>query len=700
MAVLNKIRQKSFVLIIVIAMALFAFVLSGLFDGSANSANKGQDVIATINGKDIDRIEFTQRVANAQQVYRNQSSTQAMNIVWNQELRRTIMEAEFEHLGLAVERDQMRSLLATNLASFPEFQNEVGLFDENKLNEFIANLKDIAPETSFLGGRPINYQTWVANYETGIAQSGIQNNYYNMVKAGLSSTLFEGELNHKLTNDKVDVEYVQLPYRAIPDSTISVTKSDVKKYIEANATKYQVDSSRDIELVVFKETATAKDEAAIKSKLANKIAAFKSAKNNTEFLAANNSATAYSDTYLYKNELGQASDSLMLKNTGDVYGPYKEGQTYKVAKIVATQQQPDSVKVRHILVPFVGATRVADSITTTDAQAKAKADSILKVLKASPSKFKSLLALSSDKVSNKKDGEIEMAYNAGFAPEFKAFGFENKKGAIDVVKTSFGYHIIEVLEQKNFQKTLKVAYLSSKIEPSEETIDDVFKATSKFEIAIASQDFSEAAKAKNYTVKPVNGIKELDENIPGLGQQRSIVRWAFEEDTQIGDTKRFTIPEGGFAIARLKVITNKGLMSVEKASVTATREIKKQKKAKLIIDRVKYGAINEIATAEKQTVRNASGLTMTSATLTGAGAEPKVIGAAFGLNEGETSQLIEGNQGVYVVKVIKKINAEPLQNYQTISTRLGNERVTKSQTEIYNALKKDAVIEDNRASVY
>lgn len=706
MAILNKIRQRSLFLILIIAMALFSFVLADLFKNADGFSAKSQSIVGTINGIDLERDDFNLKVENAQQRFgRGASVTQAMNVVWEQELRRVIMESQFDKLGISVERDQMRSLLEQNLNTFEEFKNEIGNFDENKLNEFIANLKAIAPEQSFLGGTPITYQSW-NEFESNIAVTGTQQTYFNMVKAGLTATLNEGEWDHKLSNDKVDVKFVQIPYTSIPDSTITVTKSDIAKYINDNPSKYEVEDSRDLSYVIFRETASLDDENAIKAEMIallngdDRNIGFKNTDDHETYLTNNNSTVPYSDNFLFKNQLGIASDSIYDLEEGQSYGPYKEGGFFKITKIVEEGQLPDSAKVRHILIPYTGATRVATDVTKTPEQAKATADSILGVLKRNRSKFKDLLSLSSDLVSNEKGGEIEMAYNSGFAQEFKDFSFENNKGDIDVVETAFGYHIIEILEQKNFQKVLKIATLGREIQPSEETIDEVFRSTSKFEIAVANKDFNEVAQENNYTVRPVNSIKELDENIPGVGIQRAMVRWAFENETNIGDVKRFSVPGGGFAVAQLKAKTPKGLMSVEKASITAIPEIRKQKKAQSIKDRVNPGTMEEIATAEGQTVRTALAINMKSTTLTGAGLEPMVIGAAFGLQEGETSQLITGNSGVYIVQVTKTTPATELQSYQAVATRIGNTKAAQSSTALYEALKKAADVEDNRATFY
>jgi len=202
MAVLNKIRQRSLFLILIIALALFSFVLADLFkNGDALSA-KSQQVVGTVNGKDISRDDFLQKVDVAQrQAGATATSTQVMNRVWEQEVREAVMTEQFEKLGISVEKDQMKDLLKTALASSPEFLNAAGLFDEAKLNEYIANLK----ETS-----PAGYESWV-NYEKQLATNALQQNYFNLVKAGLTGTLAEGELDYNLENNKVDIKYVQIP---------------------------------------------------------------------------------------------------------------------------------------------------------------------------------------------------------------------------------------------------------------------------------------------------------------------------------------------------------------------------------------------------------------------------------------------------------------------------------------------------------
>lgn len=716
MAILNKIRQRSLFLILVIALALFSFVLADLFKNSSGFSSKSQNVVATINGVDIDRDEFMNRVENAQRQYGNSmSSTQAMNTVWDQEVRKAVFEAQYEELGLTVERDYIRNLLSQSLGGFEEFKNDAGAFDENKLNEFIANLKAIEPETALLNGSPINYEAWT-NFEANIAATGKEQMYTNMVRAGLIGTLADGELDYKLENDNVDIRFVQIPFASIPDSTITVSQNDIKAYVNKNKEKYEVDESRDMFFVQFKEEPSLEDEEAVKNEVISLIngkvdnpttteideteIGFKDTKDESTFLAEHSAVKLY-DGFVFKSALpATIADTVYKMNIGDVYGPYKDANFYKATKLIETKQVPDSAKVRHILIPFVGATRVDAAVTKTDAEAKKTADSIYAAIRANRSKFKALLDLSSDKVSNENDGEIEFAFTDSYAPEFRDFSFENKVGDLQVVKTAFGYHIIEILSQGERQKAVKVGNLSLPIEPSEQTIDDVYNRTSKFEIAVTNGVFQDVAQESGYAVKPVSNIKELDESIPGLGSQRAMVRWAFEDGVKVGSVKRFNIQGGGYAVAVVTAINKKGLMTPEKASVTALPAIRKEKKAALIKERVSGNTLEEVSASEGQTIKTAAAVNMKNPTLSGAGREPYIVGAAFGLQEGQTSKLLSGNLGMYMIQVTKINYAAELPSYQAAANRVSTAKSSNVSTVLFNALRESAKIEDNRATFY
>lgn len=704
MAVLNKIRQRSLFLIVIIALALFAFVLADLFKSGSSFSAKSQNIVATINGKDISREDFMQKVEALQrQAGPNATSTQVINQVWEQELRQAIMSTQFEKLGITIERDQMRDLLKTALATSPEFLNEAGMFDENKLNEYIANLKETSPE---------GYEGW-NNYEKNLANNALQQNYFNMVRAGLTATLKEGELEHKLEGNKVDIQFVQIPYSSIDDAKVKVEKSDISNYINKHKKQFEVEESRDIKFVQFNEVASEADEKAITqslkallkdkveyndvSKASETVVGFINTSNNESFINAN-SDIKFDNRFVFKSALPTGvADSIYKLNEGQIYGPYKDNGYFKISKVVAVKQVPDSAKVRHILIPFLGAQGANQDVTKTEPQAKALADSLLAILKTDRSKFSEFVTEhSSDQGSVNNEGRYDWHPYNTMVSEFNDFEFEGKVGDLGVVKTVFGFHIIEIEGQKDKKKSIQVATLARKIEPSEATVDKIFRDASNFEIAVGKKDFEAAAKDKKYEVRPVNNLKILDENIPGVGSQRPIVRWAFEDGAKVGDIKRFNIPNG-YVIAQLVAKHKEGLMSVEEAAATVTPIIRNEKKAEMIRNKVTAKTVEAVAKAQNVNVQTATGITMKNPTISGAGREPLVVGTAFGLKQGQTSKLIDGAYGVYMIKVTKVENAVKLDNYQAVANRVAQQKLSVVSSKLYNALKEAADIEDNRA---
>ena len=716
MAILNQIRQRSLFLILVIAMALFSFVLADVIRNASGSSLPDQNIIATINGIEMEREDFMKKVENLERQNRGSgTNVQSMNTVWDIELRKSVLASEFDKLGITVERDLMRDLLKNNLLSFDEFKDSQGEFDQRKLNEFISNLKEISPETMDLQGAQVNYESW-NNYESNIASSGLEKIYFDLIRSAINSTVFEGKTQYNYENDNVDLKYIKIPFSTIADSLVKVTKSDVKKYMKKNENDYQVKASRNLIYVKFQENPSKYDEKQIENQLTEllndreefdfesktnkKILGFKNTRDNEEFLNLNSAIKLY-DSYVFENSFSKEMAPIIYSlNKGEVYGPYKEGEFIKITKLVDTKRIPDSVKVRHILIPYSGSLRSDPNETTTEEQAKKRADSIYRIVLRRPSKFKSLLSLSSDVASNENDGEIEFSYIDGFAPEFRDFSFENRVGKTSVVETDFGFHIIEILSQSKRKNAVKVANLGLKIEASERTIDSIFNVTSKFEIATEKSNFRDVASEFNYKVNPVNNIRELNENIPGVGSQRAIVRWAYNPDTNLDDIRRFNLQNGGYLVAMLTSINPEGLMSIDKASITAIPKIRNEKKAKMIMDKIKGGSLDDISSSQNQTIQTALAVNMKNPVLSGTGNEPNVVGYAFGIDEGVTSKGIIGNNGVFYVKVDRIKYANVMSNYQNYTNFLNSITLGSYNSKVYEALLESAEIEDNRHLFY
>ena len=680
-------------LIIIIGLALFAFVLDPSTLGDFFSSNKVNE-IGEVNGETVSRQEFASAVeAYKQQAGSRVSDMQASKTVWDNIVRKKIYQNQLSEAGITVgEADVWNEVInAPSVKNNPQFLNEAGLFDEEKLKQFLADTKEN------------NEQMWSAwsNYMNQIRDNAERNTYNNLVTAGLGASLKEGETAYFIENTKLNSQFVFVPYTTIADSLVAISKSEIEAYVKANPTNFKVDESRDISYVKFDIVATTEDETVIKNDVATLIEDFKTATNNNEFLNENDSDINLDLGFKYKNLVSQVvSEKIFEGAKGDVFGPYKDKGYFKISKIVEVAKMPDSVKASHILIPFVGAQRATPDITRTEEEAKKLADSILNVVKRSSSKFTDLAKdFSSDKSNAEKGGELDWFNYTRMTPAFRDFSFTNKKGTIDVVKTPFGFHIVKIDDQKNNQTVLKLATYGRKIVPSEATENAVFQQSEQFALALSKdKNFNSVAKENNYAAKPAIGLKVLDENVPGLGNQRQIITWAFNNETEIGSFKRFDL-EGSHVVAFLAGSTPKGLMSATKATNSVRPILVNEKKAELLADKLKGSSLAEIAKANNTNVRTSNGVTLKSPTLAGAGSEPKVVGAMYSAEANKLYTNIAGNRGVYAFMVTKKELPTALPNYETKRKTIseGRKRLT---FKMYEAIKKASNVEDYRENMY
>lgn len=706
MAILENIRKRTTVLILIIGLALFAFVISGVFSSNNFSGGKVGSSVAEVNGEDISIDEFRAEVETASRRYGpTVTSTQLVNMIYDQEIRKTLLNQQFEDLGIEVESDQIIEFVKTSgYAQIPDFLDENGFFNEAVFRSAIADWK---------ANDPLRYDAWLQD-EKAIIQAAKENIYFNLIRGGVGATLTEGKLDYKLANDKVGIQYVRVPYTSIPDSTIEVSKSEIQAYIDEHKKLFEQGKARDIRFVYFEEKPSVEDENAVKeaiTALMNDVVEYSEAKDandtikgfrNTTDMAAfldRNSDTKYDTIYKAKKDLPSVvADTLFTLQIGDIYGPYKDGDFYKVSKIMGKKAN-GSVKASHILISWAGAERVSPTVTRTKEEAEVKAKELLAEAKKADVQFTTLARDNSDGPSAPRGGDLGYFQEGVMADAFNDFSFGNPVGTIGLVETQFGYHIVKVDDK---QDILQVATLTRAIEPSEETINTLFTDATKFEMATldaAAEDFGDIARESNYTVRPVNKIKEMEENLPGLGAQRSIVQWVFNDETSVGDIQRFNV-NNGYAVVQLTKKYQKGVMSPEDASFIALPEIRKERKAAQIIAANQGKAMDAIASDNNVTVSTASALTIKSPTIPGSGREPLVVGTAFALDQDQTSGLIKGSTGVFMVKVTNKTAAPEVDNYSTYAQSLQTSAAATVNGAVYNALRDKAEIEDNRATFY
>ena len=720
MAILSKIRDRSMFLILIVGLALFAFVLDPSSIQQFFSSSKVNS-IGEVNGEDIDREEFARQV----EAYRTQSGgrasqMQAVNAVWSGMISEKIFEDQLEKAGIVIGEkdiwDAMTSL--QEIQNSPLFKNEANLFDEEKLKEYIANMKDDAES-----GNSQAWLNWLAT-EKNIKQNLQRQAYTSLVKAGLGASLKEGERDYLFNNTKMDAEFVFVPYSTIVDSLAYVSKQEIQKYLEDNSKRFKKEASRTLKYVKFDIVPSEADDAEAKklvesyiedreeysnaAKATVKIAGLKNAKNYEVFLNDNRSDLALDNGYKYKNQVfAEISDEVFNAPIGAVIGPYKQNGYYKISKVVETIQIPDSVKSSHIIIPYAGSTR-STSLKTKE-QAKKTADSVFALVRNNKSKFTEIADEINSDGTKGKGGDIgwvrkDQAFSASFDADFADFIYKNKVGSIDVVETAFGFHIIRVDDQTKANPAVKLVTFARLVEASEETENRIFEEAETLNANLSEgKDIDEIGEEKDYNVQMALNLKVLDEAIPGLGLQRQMVTWAFENEREIGDSKRFDIDvagKRGYAVAVLSGKIKEDGIAISSDLLASIRpELVDKKKAALIKNKMTGSTLAEIAQSSGIAVRKVSNLNLASPLISGVGNEPAVVGAMSTIKLNEVSDLVEGEKGVFAFKVIKRDAPVALENYDSFRKKIVNQLQARGG-QIFNVLEETADIKDNRGKFF
>ena len=595
MAILGQIRKRSIFLIIVIGMALFAFVISGVF--TSNGGFGANQPVGEINGEKIDYEMFNLMVEQAQTVY-GFNTIQAVNFAWDQGVKSQALNQELEKLGIDAGKNQLEQIISRDESVIlnPLFQNEIGIFDFNKFSSYISQLKTSNPSV---------YNSWKLQ-EENIISIARQRIYFDLIRSSVISTNVESRIQYHLENDKVNIQYLRIPYDNIPDSIVTIKDSEILSYMRKNRDKYELEESKKIEYIFIPDVASAIDEDNIRINLEQLKTGFNQLNrvtNSTEFIEGFDIVKDYSDfidvysevswdsIYRTKQELSSNfSDILFGLNIGQVFGPYKDGNFYKISRMIDKKRE----------------------------------DNLSKVLIA------------------------------------------------DVIK---------------------------EIIPSNESSNENYRKASQAEFD-ANNDLALNYSDSNMVINTFESFKNFDEGLPGINNSRQVVKWLYENNSRVGKVKRFTLNDG-YIIAKITEFNKKRLPSVDEVRDEISQTLTIDKKYKYLTNKYDNNLdINNIAEEFSLEIENASAVTQYDPILVGAGIEPYIIGSSFSLDLDEVSDLLKGNSGVYIVKLLSKDYAGEVESVQEVSNSLSNKELERISNLITEALESKAEIEDNRSFYY
>ena len=595
MAILGQIRKRSIFLIIVIGMALFAFVISGVF--TSNGGFSSNKPIGEINGEEIDFEIFNMMVEQAQTVY-GLNTINAVNFAWNQGVKNQSLIQELDKLGIDAGKNQLEQIISSDesIVLNPLFQNEIGLFDFNKFSNYIAQLKT---------SNPTVYNSWRLQ-EENIISLAKQKIYFDLIKSSVIYTNVESNIQYHLENDKVNIEYLRIPYELVPDSLIKIKDSEINSYLRNKKDVYEIGASKKVEFVYVPDVASDIDVNNIRTNLeqlkdgfnqlnqitnsTEYVEGFSSVKDYSEFIDIY-SEVAWDSIYKTKQELSSDfSDILYGLNVGQVFGPYQDGNFYKITRMI----------------------------------------------------------------DKKRDGNL------------------NKVLLADVA--------IEII-------------------PSNESSNENFRKASQVEFD-ANNGLSLNQSDASLQINTFESFEDFDEGLPGIINSRQVIKWMYDDDSRVGDVRRFTLNDG-YIVAKIIEFNKTRLPDIEDVRNEISQILIQNKKYDFLKNKYKSTLnIDTIAEENNLEVENASAVTQYDPILVGAGVEPYIIGSSFSLEPDEISKLLKGNNGVYIIRLLSKEIAEEINLGQAISNSLSDREIERISTLIPEVLESKAEIVDNRSFYY
>jgi peptidyl-prolyl cis-trans isomerase D len=704
MATLQKLRTNAGLLLaIVIFVALAAFILGDLLQ-SGSSIIRGQQLkIAEIDGESVQYPEFQARFEQITNIYKSNNNVnsldenayqQVLNQTWEVLVQEKIMDKVYKKLGIDVTSDELFDMVQGN-NMHPIMQQlfgnpETGQVDKAQIIRFlkyVQSTKD-APQREY----------WM-NVEKQLVSTTKQNKYTNLVSKALYANSLQARNSLDEKGKDASLKYIMKKYTELSDADFKVSESEMKAYYKNNEKIYKQTAQRTISYVTFDIAPSVEDDKETLKLISDLKSDFTRATDNVQFVNVN-SDSRFEDTYNKEQDF-EPTMSLWAFNAieGEMFGPYKEGNVYKLAKLNAIKMLPDSVKASHILVRV----QSAEELQT----AQSVIDSLKLAISLGKITFEKAAEDNSQDGTATKGGDLGWFKRGMMVAPFEKAAFHAEKNEMVSVVTQFGVHLIKVTDQSKKSKHVQLAIIDREVTPSTTTYQNIYSEASKF--AANAQDLKGlekiAADKKIVVREAVMG--ENDRNITGLGATRNLVRAAFINaetgDLIAGNDKSPVFElENKFVVAGLALVQKDGIRSYEsvKPSIQATLiKEKKQEKLKEEFAKAKSGSIDATASKLGLMVEEASGFSVSFGSVNKIGYEPAINGAAIALTPNKLSEPIVGRNGVYMIE-LTSINSAGGSTIENEKQSLYAGSQYRANYQAFRTLKDNVEIVDSRSKFY
>lgn len=698
MGIIGSIRKHSGWAVAIVGIAILAFIL-----GDLTKNNGGIPDVGKVNGETMTSQRFNEMVAEMENNYKMQQQTtqvpaemeqQIREQVWQQFVDETLMEEQTAKLGLRVSPAEVNDMFTGTFIhpyvrqSFTDPQT--GQFDVRYVNQFIENFDQL--DTT-------RRMQWV-ELEKYVKTDREQQKYTTLINAGFYMPKALAAKVAEYSNTVANVRAVALPFSSVTDEEAAIADADYQNYYNKHKAEFRVrEELRDLEFIAFPVNPTPQDLADIQEQVNKTWAEFQTVPaDEVAFFVNAESDRSYDSTYKRASEFKAPFDEqIAAAKEGDFLAPVLAGNEWMMAKVISSAVRPDSLRASVI---YILNQNAGGNIMRSDAQAKSLADSVLALLNGNKMSFEQAVEQYSDdpqKAETKGDMNWQLDGGYGFLNEElvsravgSCFIYEHPQGV--------GYFVVKVTDKTPAAKKYRVALISREIVPSNATNRAVYNEANRF----AGQnrnytDFSAAAQQDNMQVRSARVTMMMD-NMAGINNARSIVQWAFNEDTKVGDVADQVYEcDGMFVVVALKDVLKKGYATLEQVRPMIEQPVRIEKKAEVLLARASEAVkaaqdINSIAMKLNATVDTIDSVSFNDYYLARYGMEPKVQ-AAIAASKGGMVGPVKGASGVYMVQVDSKVPATIDESMVKMRMEQGYRSKARMASQV---LRDKAKIEDQR----
>ncbi|MDP2040567.1 MAG: SurA N-terminal domain-containing protein [Algoriphagus sp.] len=702
MALIKQIRQRTGLMIGVIAGGLILFLLGGdLLSPNSSLLSSNKNIVGEIAGEDITLEEYSLKVEEFKGMFQQRtgripSEPEMVSVreqAWQAMIVERVFDEEYQKLGLTVSSAELVDMVqGKNIV--PELRAQLvnpqtGQFDKNQLIAFLQSLETADPAQ----------QAGWAQQEQLFAQARLRIKYDNLLATSEYFTTAEAKLEHKAANTIADASILYIPYYVIPDGDVKIEEKELTAYLSKNQDKFRVGNTANIEYVSFSILPSGQDSLEVISRMNELSEELKTSENDSAFVSRNSEIQNPFITFRPGDMLPTSLTTNVAEPVkGQAYGPYvTANSTYVTYKVTDQYEGTPRMRASHILFGTEGMDDAGK------AAVKSQAEGVLADIKANGNFAQAASQYGQDGTAQ-NGGDLGWFAKADFVEPFANAAYAAKsKGLLpNVVETEYGYHIIEVTELPNSSYT-KLAVLELELGASDATRNEAFRNADSFAAESGNRnEFTANATDKGYRILQANNIDATSRNLNNLQNAREVIIWVFGEGAPGKVSKVFEL-DNSYVVASVVSKKEEGKAKLEDVREQVEQQVRNEKKAAMIAEKlVGKTTLEEMkAVFADGAINDIPDLRLSASVIPGVGFAPKAIGSIFGLKaSGQLTKPVQEDIGILVGRLNNLTPSTEIGDYTSYQAQMSQSGSQRMTYQIMMALQDLADVKDYRYKFY